>query len=218
MINNHLKTRNNYDRLSRWYDLLSGSSERPARLRGLQALDIRSGENVLEIGCGTGESLPVLDACAGSTGHIFGLDLSAGMLSVARNKLQRLSASNIVCIQGDGLHLPFPKESFDAIFMSFTLELLPASEIPVLLRECRRVLCDSGRIGIVSLLQKKKPGRMERLYTWAHRRWTQVIDCRPIPIEDAAGKAGFESHSIREISMWGLTVGILVAVKTDKVK
>jgi len=67
-------------------------------------------------------------------------------------------------------------------------------------------------------LQKKKPGRMERLYTWAHRRWTQVIDCRPIPIEDAAGKAGFESHSIREISMWGLTVGILVAVKTDKVK
>ena len=214
MSNNHHETRSNYDRLSRWYDFLSGSSERPARMRGLQMLQVQPDEQVLEIGCGTGESFSVLDSCVGSKGRVFGLDLSGGMLDVAKNKAQKLFLSNVDCLQGDVLHLPFPDESFDAVFMSFTLELLPASEMPAVLQECKRVLHAGGRMGVVSLLQKQKPGWMERLYTWAHYRWTRIIDCRPIPVENIVGSAGFEKSSFREMSMWGLTVGILVAVKT----
>ena len=182
-------------------------------MHGLQMLQIQPGEHVLEIGCGTGESLPVLNSCVDSMGRIFGLDLSAGMLGIAKNKVKRLSLSNVDFLQGDGLHLPFPDKSLDAIFMSFTLELLPATEIPFVLQECKRVLRDDGRIGIVTLLQKEDPGWMDKLYTWAHYRWPHVIDCRPIPIESIVRNAGFENSRLREMSMWGLAIGILVATK-----
>jgi demethylmenaquinone methyltransferase/2-methoxy-6-polyprenyl-1,4-benzoquinol methylase len=135
------------------------------------------------------------------------------MLGVAKDKLQRLRMSNVNCLQGDGLHLPFPDGSFDVIFMSFTLELLPAAEIPAVLCECKRVLRDGGRLGVASLLQKEVSNWMERLYVWAHHRFPHAIDCRPIPLQDVAGRAGFESSQLQEISMWGLAVGILVAVK-----
>jgi ubiquinone/menaquinone biosynthesis C-methylase UbiE len=212
-MTNQNETRNNYDRLSRWYDFLSGSSERPARMRGLQMLDVQTGECVLEIGCGTGESLSVLGACVGSTGEVFGLDLSAGMLGVAKGKLRKSGLSNVICLQGDGLHLPFADKSLNAIFMSFTLELLPETEISFALHECKRVLRDNGRIGVVSLLQKEAPNWMERLYTWSHRRYPHVIDCRPIPIRDSVSRSGFENSQFQEMSMWGLAVGILIASK-----
>ncbi|GAB4543437.1 MAG: hypothetical protein Fur002_15430 [Anaerolineales bacterium] len=100
------ETRKTYDRLSRWYDFISGASERPARLCGLQALSVKRGERVLEIGCGTGEALSALDSCAGAN-QIFGLDLSFGMLQAAKQKLQKDSFPRILCLQGDGAWLPF---------------------------------------------------------------------------------------------------------------
>lgn len=212
MIDNHRTARNNYDRLSRWYDFISGSSERPARMQGLHMLDVQLGERVLEIGCGTGEALSVLAARAGSAGGVFGLDLSAGMLEAAKRKLKKKSIAKICLIQGDATHLPLGEMSFDAIFLSFTLELFPAPEIPGLLRECRRVLRRGGRLGVVSLLQTDKPGWMELAYNWAHGRWPAIIDCRPIPLENILSGAGFEIFHITEISMWGLAVGMLVAV------
>ncbi|MDD2922672.1 MAG: methyltransferase domain-containing protein [Anaerolineales bacterium] len=207
--NRHHESRANYDRLSRWYDLLGASSERAAKLRGLQLLNVQPKERVLEIGCGTGESLPALSAA----NRVFGLDLSAGMLGAARKKLKKFSVSNADCLQGDGVCLPFSDKSFDAVFMSFTLELFPAEEIPLLLRECMRVLRPGGRIGVVSLARKENPNYAERIYNWAHRRFPRIVDCRPILLEDIMKDAGFEISSAQEISMWGLAVGILSASK-----
>jgi ubiquinone/menaquinone biosynthesis C-methylase UbiE len=204
-------TRTNYDRLSRWYDILSGSSERPARVRGMQMLNIQPGERVLEIGCGTGESLPMLAHSTEDAGHVIGLDLSAGMLRVAKYKLGKQPVAPINFVQGDAIQLPFGEVSFDALFMSFTLELFPSGEIPILLRECRRVLRSGGRMGVVSLLQKENPGWMEKTYTWAHRRWPQIIDCRPVPLEQTLTSVGFEISRAMEMSMWGLAVSIVVA-------
>jgi demethylmenaquinone methyltransferase/2-methoxy-6-polyprenyl-1,4-benzoquinol methylase len=206
-------TRANYDRLSRWYDLFSASSERTARLHGLQMLDVHPGERALEIGCGTGESLLTLASEAGSAGRVLGLDLSAGMLKIVINKLEKGSAYKITLVQGNGLCLPFPERSFDAILMNFTLELFSAFEIPCVLRECMRVLHSDGRMGITALLQKEKPGWMERAYTWAHHRWPLIIDCRPIPLEELVKSAGFEISCHSEMSMWGLAVGIFIVSK-----
>lgn len=176
-------------------------------------LDVQPGERILEIGCGTGESLSVLGTYTGGIGQVFGLDLSSGMLHVAKNKIQRLSLSNIVCLQGNGLCLPFAGKSFDAVFMSFTLELFSSVGARSILNECKRVLRKGGRLGVVSLLQKPSPNWMERFYGWAHLHYPRVIDCRPIPIEDIVREAGFEISKFQEMSMWGLTVGILIASK-----
>jgi demethylmenaquinone methyltransferase/2-methoxy-6-polyprenyl-1,4-benzoquinol methylase len=215
LTDKHQATRANYDRLSRWYDLFSGSGERPARECGLHMLDIQDGERILEIGCGTGESLLMLTSYAGSAKCIFGLDLSAGMLRRAKSKLKWRASLNVTLMQGDAYQLPFADETFDAIFMSFTLELFPTADIPVVLQECRRVLRLDGRMGIVSLLQKEDPNWMERSYTWAHRRWPNVIDCRPISIEEVVKSAHFDISGTSEMTMWGLAVGIFIASKQN---
>ncbi len=209
-------TRANYDRLSRWYDLLGGSSERPARGRGLELLDIQPGERVLEIGCGTGEALTDLARRAGPSGRVCGLDLSAGMLSVARGRIGRGAARPTALVRGDAARLPFPNEAFDAAFLSFTLELFPVGEMASVLRECGRALRPGGRLGVVSLLQRENPNRMERAYEWAHRRWPRVIDCRPIPLAKTLIEAGLEVSRTDELSIWGLAVGVIVAYSTNK--
>jgi demethylmenaquinone methyltransferase/2-methoxy-6-polyprenyl-1,4-benzoquinol methylase len=48
------QTRAFYNKISRVYDLLADRSEAPVRRAGLELLKARSGEKVLEIGCGTG--------------------------------------------------------------------------------------------------------------------------------------------------------------------
>lgn len=210
MSNAHRETRANYDRLSRWYDILSGSSEQTLRRRGLSMLDLQPGDRVLEIGCGTGESLPDL---ASRAGQVVGFDLSAGMLDVARKKLKRNPSPKAVLLQGDAARLPFAGKTFDAIFMSFTLELFPDAEIPHFLKECKRALRPGGRVGLIALVQSKKPGWMERVYGRVHLCWPRVIDCHPIPIEEAMMGAGFKIDRATAASLWGLAVGLLVASK-----
>ena len=205
------ETRTNYDRLSHWYDLISGSSERPARTRGMDMLDIQPGERVLEIGCGTGEALSALAARAGPSGQAIGFDLSSGMLGMAQSKLGRLPLSNITLIQGDSALLPFAKETFNAVFMGFTLELFDNSEVPVVLEECSRVLRPGGRLGVVSLLEKDRPGVVEALYAWAHLRWPSVIDCHPIRLFTVLHESGLAARETSEQSLWGLRVGIAIA-------
>src|SRR5512141_881309 len=78
-----------YDRLSRWYDWLSASSEQPLAELGLKKLNASAGETVLEIGFGTGHALLSLAGVVGSAGRVFGIDISPGMFKVAREKITR---------------------------------------------------------------------------------------------------------------------------------
>ena len=59
------EARANYDRISRWYDLLEGYWEGKARHAGLALLSAKRGENILEIGYGTGHSLVSLANAVG---------------------------------------------------------------------------------------------------------------------------------------------------------
>ena len=148
--------RNTYDRLSKWYDLLAGGSERKFTEVGLRKLDVKEGEKVLEIGFGTGHSLLALARRVGMTGKVYGVDLSEGMLQVASNRLSTNGMSNRVELHcGDATRLPFPDQFFDAVFMSFVLELFDTPELPLVMRECQRVLNRTGRIGIVALSKKE---------------------------------------------------------------
>ena len=136
-----------YDKISHVYDLLAEHSEGPVRRAGLEKLDARPGEKILEIGCGTGHCLVSLAQSVGRTGKVFGLDLSERMFDVARENLQRAGLADRVELScGDAVQLPHPPDSLDAIFMSFTLELFDTPEIPQVLNECQRVLRPGGRI------------------------------------------------------------------------
>jgi ubiquinone/menaquinone biosynthesis C-methylase UbiE len=209
---NHRATQRQYDRLSSIYDLISGRSEGIPRSTGLAKLRINSGECVLEIGAGTGTALQELIRSTAPGGKVFGIDLSTGMLKRTRQRLTRADGTrpaNLCC--GDACWLPFLTSSLEAIFMSFTLELFSPSEIPLVLKECRRILTPAGRIGVVSLSGVGPDTWMRRAYEWSHRRFPTWVDCRPILVKEALSGAGFHIHDSTCQSMCGLPVEIVIA-------
>ena len=205
-------TRATYDRLSPWYDLIGGWAEEKHVLAGLGLLKACDGERILEIGPGTGHGLLALSCSLGDSGRVYGIDLSAGMLGASKARVgQARVMGQIELCQGDGSRLPFKAGCFDAIFMSFTLELFATYEIPEVLEECHRVLRRGGRTCIVAL--SKKPSWMVRLYEAAHAKLPNVVDCRPIYVRLAIEGAGFRVLKARETSMWGLPIETILAIK-----
>jgi ubiquinone/menaquinone biosynthesis C-methylase UbiE len=208
---NVAQTKSAYDRMSRFYDVFAGKAEKKLSETGLRLLDIQPGDRVIEIGFGTGNALVSIAHQSGETGKACGLDISTGMLAVALAKLHRPHlAERVAFSTGDARQLPYTDSAFDAIFMSFTLELFSTADIPVVLRECRRVLRPDGRIGVVAMSEKGK-GLMLSLYEWAHRRFPKYIDCRPIRLTETLEESGFRVIENRIVKMWGLPVEIALA-------
>jgi len=203
-----------YNRLSRWYDRIAGSTERKYRDLGLQLLQAQPGESILEIGYGTGHCLLALAKAVGPQGKVCGIDISAGMQEIAMRRLKSAGVADRVDLKvGDAAQLPFAHGSFHAVFMSFTLELFDTPEIPLVLEGCRQVLRPDGRIGLVAMVRPEYPGFAVRLYEWCHARWPAMVDCRPILAREALQENGFTVEIGMQFMMWGLPVDVIAARK-----
>ena len=200
-----------YDRISAAYDLIADPAEHHARESGLDLLNAAPGERVLEIGAGTGRALLELAQAVGGSGLACGLDSSTGMLRLARRRLA--SCPERVHLQrGDGRALPYRAASFDAAFVSFTLELFEPPDIARVLSELERVLRPRGRLGIVCLSVEPEPGLATQAYEWMHRQFPTLLDCRPIDVLGHLERNGFRPTSVERMSLWSLPVTALCAV------
>ena len=205
--------RTSYNKMSKWYDTIAKPEKKYIEI-GLKNLAVKEGENVLEIGFGTGDALINLSQSVGDSGKVYGIDISEGMLEVTKSKLEKeglLERTRLVL--GDAFKLPFDDEFFDVLFMSFTLELFDTPEIPELLVECKRVLKSGGRIGVVAISEKDEDNIMTKLYKWAHMKFPSYVDCRPIYTKQELEKSGFTIMRLDDFSMWELPVDVVVAKK-----
>ena len=199
----------NYDRLSRWYNLLSGSHEQRIRSSAMELLAVQPGEYVLEVGVGTGQALPGLLKSAGLGGMVIGVDLSIRMLAQAK----KLRAGEARLIQADAALLPLATGSQAAILACFTLEIFPEDEVRPTLAEWLRVLEPGGRLCVVAMSVSRRLNAMERLYAWSARVVPDVIDCRPVDAVLLLEQGGFSLLRTKESTIWGLPLQIVLAEK-----
>lgn len=110
---------------------------------------IRPGERVLDVACGTGV---VARAARQQTDYVTGLDINDDMLAVAKQK-----DPSITWQKGDALELPFDDDSFDVVFCQFALMFFP--DKTKALEELKRV---GGRV-VVAVWEEldKTPGYRE---------------------------------------------------------
>ncbi len=90
-----------YDTFSSFYDLTVEPHYKKARKIGVDALNLKEGDVVLDLACGTGPNFKHLSPLVGETGLVIGLDYSKGMISKAKKKVTKNNWENIILIQED---------------------------------------------------------------------------------------------------------------------
>lgn len=209
-----------YDRISHVYDLIADAGEHQARELGEQLLAPQPGERILEIGYGTGNTIVSLARAVAPAGRVVGVDISAGMRDVAARKVSDAGLPGVIRLDlGDARRLPYEDGQFDAAFLSFTLELFAAEEIPMVLGELHRVLRPGGRVAVVSMSEVapgESPSLLERTYVWMHRHFPHIVDCRPIDVERRLREAGFEIRASQHLEIWTMPVAAVVGVRGEE--
>jgi len=132
---------------ARWapvYDLVFGAVFERGRAAAIEAAE-RIGGRILEVGVGTGISLPDYSR----RNRIYGVDISAPMLEKAQERVTKLGLSHVEGLAVmDAEHLDFPDESFDVVVAQYVVTTVPNPEAT--LDEFARVLKPGGEIILVS--------------------------------------------------------------------
>ena len=148
-----------YRRYARIYDVIFGAVLQPGRRAVLEALNLKPGDRVLEVGVGTGISLPLYPRNV----RITGIDVSLEMLEKARARVERAKLSNVeALLEMDAEAMAFPDASFDKVVAMYVVSVVPRPG--KLLEELHRVCRPDGDIFIVNHFQSENPivGSLER--------------------------------------------------------
>jgi len=213
------QAKKSYDKISHFYDYFAGGFESNYRNMALEQLNIKKGETVLEIGFGTGHCLKQIAKLVGETGMTYGVEISSGMIEVTKKRLEKAGLIDRVELYcGDAASLPYNEHKFDAVFMSFTLELFDTPEIPMILNEIKRVLKPQGRLGVVSMSREDGKSILFKFYEWAHKKFPNYADCRPIYVEQSLKEAGFGIKNKEKVKLIGLPLEIVIGKNLTLIK
>lgn len=163
-------------------------------------LAVRSGERVLDVGCGSGAVTRTLAQRVAPGGQAVGCDANSAMLKVARQLADEAGlGTSIEFTEGDCRSLPFPDASFDAVVAATTLSHVP--DVGRALVEMVRVTRPGGRVGVFDL-----DGDM-CLFTHTDRELTRRI------VAAFSDQAWVNGWLLRELPMHLADLG-LINVKT----
>ncbi len=103
--------------------VLSFGGDSEYRRAAVQALDLKPGDRVLDIGCGTGHNFRDIAKAVGPTGLVVGTDLSHGMLSEVEGR------PNLRLVQAAASQTVFKPATFDAILSTYVISTILDEEI-----------------------------------------------------------------------------------------
>jgi phosphatidylethanolamine/phosphatidyl-N-methylethanolamine N-methyltransferase len=173
------------DAYRRWapiYDYTFGRIAREGRRHAVELINEGDGR-VLEVGVGTGLSLPDYDRCL----EIVGIDLSPDMLEKARERVASEALGNVTGLhEMDAADLKFPNAAFDTVVAMYVMTVVPEPE--VVMRELARVTKPGGQVLLVNHFSQR-----EGVRGWVERRmapfadkigWRSVFDVSRVTVCD----------------------------------
>lgn len=125
---------------------------RTIRAGAVARLGLREGDSVLDIGCGTGVNLSGLRRAVGGAGHVFGVDISPGMLRKAKALRTAMHWRNVELSECDAAEYVAPRQ-LDGVLMSLSYNTMPHHRR--VLRQAWQHLRPGGRLVI---MDAKIPG------------------------------------------------------------
>ncbi len=141
-----------YRRYARIYDLLFGPALEQGRHAAVEMINTLSGRRILEVGVGTGLSLPTYRKDA----RVVGIDLCSEMLEKARRRVRRLGLRQVdALLEMDGEDMTFPEHSFDAVAAMYVVGVTPHPTR--LMSEMRRVCAPGGDIIVLNHFASHHP-------------------------------------------------------------
>jgi demethylmenaquinone methyltransferase/2-methoxy-6-polyprenyl-1,4-benzoquinol methylase len=122
----------------------------PALRSVIAALNLAPGSQGLDVGCGIGLQTPLLAEATGPDGSVTGLDISAGLLAYAQNRVKSLACAARIAFQaGDMESLPFADDTFDWAW-SVDCVGYPSGDLLPVLKEIMRVVRPGGTVAILA--------------------------------------------------------------------
>lgn len=137
-----------YRRYAGIYDWYFGPILSPGRKTVIEQMQCRPGDSILEVGVGTGLSLPLYPSYVGVTG----IDVCPEMLERARTRQMRYGLNQVVALEVmDAERMRFPDNSFDKVVAMYVASVVP--DPGRLMDEMRRVCKPGGELFIMNHFQ-----------------------------------------------------------------
>ena len=148
-----------YAKISSVYDFFFGPTLHAGRLAAIRRLPLGPGDEVLEVGIGTGINAPLYPRDC----RVTGIDFSPSMLEKAESRVASRRLSNVRLLQMDAADMQFPDNSFDIVFAPYVISVV---HDPIkVAKEMRRVCRPGGHFVILNHFLSSNPilSRAERL-------------------------------------------------------
>lgn len=181
------------------------------REKTLQYAGIKSGERILDVGCGTGVLTRLAAEVVGPTGQVVGIDPGPKMIGIARDNA-KTEGSRAEFRLGAIENLPFEDSSFDCVLSSFMVHHLPPDIKQKGLAEVSRVLKPGGRLLVVDIGRPLNP--LWWILVWPLLLWSNTKEQIASRLNDYFIRAGFSKTEI--VAHWKGIVSLWLTYKGGK--
>ena len=186
-----------YGNLAWIYDVVYGPTLHPGRLQAISRMGIKTGDEILEVGVGTG----IMSTLYPKDCHVVGVDFSASMLEKARERVARKGVKNVRLLQMDAASLKFPDQTFDIVYAPYLISVVP--DPVAVAREMHRVCKVGGRVIFLNhfLSRNGVLAWFERLVSplTIHIGWRSDLD-----LPAFLAQADLRATSIEKVNLLGL--------------